>query len=160
MQLILCDSEQAAATHPRWQEAHHQPAVLQAPLPTHGKPPTSPPWTVPNYSLASPNLQKKKNTSMMKKLRKHSQLKQQENSPKAVNNETDLCSLTESEFKREIVKILKELREDKNSNADSFRKELENIRRSQEKLENSFAEIKTKLKAIKTIMNNAEEQMT
>ena len=36
------------------------------------------------------------------------------------------------EFKREIVKILKELREDMNSNADSLRKELENIRRSQE----------------------------
>ena len=32
------------------------------------------------------------------------------NSPKAVNNETDLCSLTDLEFKWEIVKILKELR--------------------------------------------------
>ena len=82
----------------------------------------------------------------MKMLRKHSQLKEQEKSPKAVNNETDLCSLTEFEFKREIVKIqkelgrisrnIKELREDMNSNADSIRKELENIRRSQEKLEN------------------------
>ena len=52
--------------------------------------------------------------------------------------ETDLCSLTDIEFKTEIVKILKELRlnnkelrEDTNSNADSLRKELENIRRSQ-----------------------------
>ena len=84
--------------------------------------------------MASPNSQKKKNTSKMKKLRNHSQLKQQENSPKEVNNETDLCSLTDLEFKREIVKILKELREDVNSNADSFRKELENIKRNQEKL--------------------------
>ena len=32
-----------------------------------------------------------------------------------------------------------------NSNADSLRKELENIRRSQEKLEHSFAEIQTEL---------------
>ena len=72
-----------------------------------------------------------KNTSKMKKLRNLSQLKQQENSPKAVNNETKLCSLTDFEFKREIVKILKVLREDMNSNADSLRKELENIRRSQ-----------------------------
>ena len=39
------------------------------------------------------------------------------------------------------MKILTELREDMNSNADSLRKELENIRRSQEKLEKSFAEI-------------------
>ena len=91
----------------------------------------------------------------MKKHRSHSQLKQQENSPQAVNNETDLCSLTDIEFKREIVKILKELKEDMNSNADSFRKELENIRRSQGKLENSFAEIQTELRAVKTRMNNA-----
>ena len=55
--------------------------------------------------LASPNSEKKKNTSKMKKHRNHSQLKQQENSPKAVNNETDLCSLTDFEFKWEIVKI-------------------------------------------------------
>ena len=44
----------------------------------------------------------------------NSQLKQQENSPKAVNKETDLCSLTDFEFKREIVKIRKELRKDVN----------------------------------------------
>ena len=58
----------------------------------------------------------------MKKLRKHPQLNQQENSPKAVNNEIDLCSLTDLEFKREIVKILKELREDMNNNADARRR--------------------------------------
>ena len=51
------------------------------------------------------------------------------------------------EFKREIVKILKELGEDMNSDADSLRKELENIKRSQEKLENSFAEIQNELRA-------------
>ena len=45
----------------------------------------------------------------MKKLRNHFQLKEQENSPKAVKNETELCSLTDTEFKREIVKMLKEL---------------------------------------------------
>uniref|UniRef100_A0A8D0HUB8 Uncharacterized protein n=2 Tax=Sus scrofa TaxID=9823 RepID=A0A8D0HUB8_PIG len=100
---------------------------------------------------------KKKNTSKMKQLKNRSQLKQQENSSKAVNNETDLCSLTDLEFKREIVKIQKELREDMNSNADSLRKELENTRRSQEKLGNSFAEIQTELRAVKTRMNNAEE---
>ena len=93
----------------------------------------------------------------MKKLRKYSQLKQQENSPKAVNDETDFCSLTDLEFKREIVQVWKELREDMNSEADSLRKELEYISRSQEKLENSIAEIQTELKAIKTRMNNTEE---
>ena len=84
----------------------------------------------------------------MKKLRNHSQLKEQENSPKAVNNVTYLCTVTDIEFKREIVKIekelrlnIKELRVDMNSNADSFRKELENKRMSQEKQENSSAEM-------------------
>ena len=93
----------------------------------------------------------------MKKLRNHPQLNQQENSPKAVNKDPGLCSLTDLEFKREIVKILKELREDMNRNADSLRKDLENIRRSQEKLENSFAELQTELRAVKTRRNNAEE---
>ena len=40
------------------------------------------------------------------------------------------------------------------SNADYFRKELENIRRSQEKFKNPFAEIQTELKALKNRMNN------
>ena len=47
-----------------------------------------------------------------------------------------------------------------NGNADSLRKELETIRRDQEKLGNSFAEIQTELKAMKTRMNNAEEQIS
>ena len=58
------------------------------------------------------SLRRKKTTSKMKKLRNHPQSNQQEESPKTVNNQTDLCSLTDLEFKREIVKILKELRED------------------------------------------------
>ena len=47
-----------------------------------------------------------------------------------------------------------------NSNADSFRKELENIRKNQETLENLFAEMQTELKALKSRMNNAEEQIS
>ena len=77
----------------------------------------------------------------MKMLRNHSQLKEQENSSDGANNGRDLCSLTDTEFKKETVKIMKEIREDMkelradmNSNADYFRKELENIRRSQEKI--------------------------
>ena len=51
---------------------------------------------------------------------------------------------------------IKKLRADINSNADYFRKELENVRNI-EKLENSFAEMQTELKALKSRMNNAEE---
>ena len=81
-----------------------------------------------------------------------------------MNNETDLCGLIDTEFKKEIVKILKELgvnmkewKVDINGNADYFRKKLENRRKSQEKLENLFAGMRTELKAPKNRMNNVEE---
>ena len=38
----------------------------------------------------------------MKKLRNHSQFKEQENSPEGANNETELCSPTDTKFKKEI----------------------------------------------------------
>ena len=53
--------------------------------------------------------------------------------------------------------ILKELRADMNCNAVYFRKELDIIRRRQEKLENSFAKTQAELKELKRRMNNAEE---
>ena len=49
---------------------------------------------------------------------------------------------------------MKELRANINGNADCFRTELEN-RRKTEKLENSFAEMQALLKALKRRMNNA-----
>ena len=119
----------------------HSRAVTRQTLPGHGE-----------YN----STRKKKTTSKMKKLRNHPQSNQQENSPKTVNNETGPFSQTELEFKREILKILKELREDMNSNADTLKKELENITRSQEKLEHSVAEIQSELRAINSKMNNSE----
>ena len=99
----------------------------------------SPPRLQKLFSL---NSQKKKNISQMKKLRKHARLKK-ENSSEAANNETDLYCLIDTEFQKEIVKILqklrvnmRELRADMSSNADYFRKELKNMRRHQEILEN------------------------
>ena len=47
--------------------------------------------------------------SKTKKLRNHSQLKEQ-NSPEGTNTETDLCSLIDTKLKKETVKMLKELR--------------------------------------------------
>ena len=59
------------------------------------------------------------------------------------------------------MKMLKELRKAIDRKVDYCKKELEAIRRSQEKLENSFAENKAnKLKALKSRMNNAEEQIS
>ena len=42
-----------------------------------------------------PKLTEKEKHSKMKKLRNHSQLKEEENSLKTVNNETDLSNLTD-----------------------------------------------------------------
>ena len=99
----------------------------------------------------------------MKTLSNHSQLKEQENSPERANKESDLWNLTYTKFKKEIVEILKELKMDMkelragmNSDVDYSRNELENVRRRQEKLENSFAKMQAKLKAMKSGMNNAE----
>ena len=68
------------------------------------------------------------------KQRNHSQLKDQENSPEGTNNETDLSSLLHTEYKKEEIKILKELGKPIDRNAHSCKKELKTIRRSQLKL--------------------------
>ena len=58
---------------------------------------------------------------------------------------------------KELTANINELSVDMNSNVDYFRKEPENIRRSQEKLENLFTEIQAELKALKNRMYNARE---
>ena len=50
------------------------------------------------------NSKNKKNISKIKIPRKHSQLKEQKKSPEGAKSETDLCSLIDTEFKKEIVK--------------------------------------------------------
>ena len=64
----------------------------------------------------------------MKNHRNHSQLKEN-NFPEKAKNETDLCSLKDTEFKKEVMKILKELRADTKSNTDYFKMELEEPRK-------------------------------
>ena len=58
----------------------------------------------------------------MKKQRNHSQLKDLENSPEGTNNETDLFIQTDTEFKKAVMKILKELRKAIDKNADYCKK--------------------------------------
>jgi len=64
----------------------------------------------------------------MKKQRNHSHLKEQENSPKRTDNEADLFSLKDTEFKKEIIKILKELRKAVDKNADYCKKRTKNFK--------------------------------
>ena len=75
--------------------------------------------------MFSLNSQNKTNISKIKQLRNHSQLKEQEDSPEGANNERDLCSLTDIKFKKEVMKILKEIKTYIGSNTDYFKKVLE-----------------------------------
>ena len=61
---------------------------------------------------------------------------------------------------KDLRENVKEFRVGINSNANYFRKELENIRRSQEKSENSFAELQAELKPLRSRINNAEERIS
>ena len=54
---------------------------------------------------------------------------------------------------KELRVNMKELRVDMDSNEDYFRENLENIKRIQEKLENSFAEMQAELKELKSRIN-------
>ena len=67
----------------------------------------------------------------MKNQRNDSQLKDQENSPERTNNETDICSLSDPRFKKEVMKILKGLRKVINRNAHYCKKELKTTKRRQ-----------------------------
>ena len=62
----------------------------------------------------------------MKKERNNSHLKDQENSLEGTNNETDLFSLTDTGFKKELMKIMKELRKAVDRNAGYCKKKKKN----------------------------------
>ena len=66
----------------------------------------------------------------MKKQRNHSKLKDQGNSPERTNYETALFSLIDTEFKKEIMKMLKELRRAIDRYAGYCKKKVETIKRN------------------------------
>ena len=97
----------------------------------------------------------------MKKQRDSFQLKDQKNPlTKRINNKTDCFCLIDTKFKKEIMKILKEFRQAISRNEDYYKNELKTLKRSQENLENSFAKMKTVLKAMISRLNNAEKQIS
>ena len=65
----------------------------------------------------------------MKKQKKDSQLKDQVNFSERTNNKTDLFRLIGTKFKKEIRKILRELRRARDRNADYCKKEEESMKR-------------------------------
>ena len=68
----------------------------------------------------------------MEKQRNHSQLTDEDNSPERTNSERGLFSLIATDFKKQIMKILKELRKAINRNAEYCKNELETIKGAKE----------------------------
>ena len=92
----------------------------------------------------------------MKKQRNHSKLRE-EKSPERTTNEIDISSILHPELKKEVIKMLQELRKIMDRNAGHCNKELETIKRNQSKLDNSIAEINTDVKAMNSRLTKAEE---
>ena len=85
----------------------------------------------------------------------HSQLRQK-NSPERANTETDLCSLTDTEFKKEVMKIQKELRININSNTDYFLKRTRNYSEEPRKIRKYICRDKAELKDLNSRMQRNE----
>ena len=93
----------------------------------------------------------------MKKNRTHSQLEEQ-NSSEGANSEIDLYSLTDTEFKKEVIKILKKLRMAIDSNVDYCKKGTRNYQEEPRRI-SSFTKLLSEIKTMDSRMNNAEEQI-
>ena len=77
------------------------------------------------------NSQSKRNISKTRKQRNYSQWNDQENATERANNKTGPFSLTDTEFKTEIMNTLNELRTI-HRNANCYRKQLETIKGNKE----------------------------
>ena len=63
------------------------------------------------------------------------------------NDKTEINNLPDEEFKALVIKMLTEPGKSKAKPGESFNKELETIKRSQSKLDNSIAEIKNQTRS-------------
>ena len=84
----------------------------------------------------------------MKKQGNHSQLKDEEHSPERTNNKADLFTLIVTDLKKGDTENTDKVRKGYCQKYRVMKKELETIKRNQEKLENSFTETKAELKSM------------
>ena len=99
-----------ACARPMWIQPASTFAYSQCPRPTLMEPALPAHPGLCQTTVWLPQIRRKRKTSMVKKLRNYSQLRQQENSPKAVINEIDLCSLTDFEFKKRDTENAKKIK--------------------------------------------------
>lgn len=88
----------------------------------------------------------------MKKWRNHFQWKEQEKSFGWINSETKVTSLVNPKYKKEVIKMLTELRNIISRYTDNSNKKLETI-----KMNNSVDEIQINLKEMSNTLNEKEE---
>ena len=72
-------------------------------------------------------------------------MKEQVKTPKKINNERQINNQPDREFKTLVIKMLTELEKRIDLNTDHFNKELENIKKTLSKIDNSISEIQCTL---------------
>ena len=80
----------------------------------------------------------------MERQRKHPQLKGMEDSPVKALNEMEASKLSDKEFKRMVIRMLKELTDnykELSENYNSMKEEMETINKNKEEMKNTISEI-------------------
>ena len=83
-----------------------------------------------------------------------------EDSPLKELNETEASKLSDIEFKRLVISMLKKLTDnykELSENHNSMKKEIETINKNQEEMNKTISETKNTLERIKSILNEAED---
>ena len=101
-----------------------------------------------------------KESPKMGRQRKNMQSKGVEGSPVKKLNEMEASKLSDIEFKRMIIRMLKELADnykELSENYNSVKKEIELINKNQEEMNNRISKIKNKLEGITSRLDKAED---
>ncbi len=98
--------------------------------------------------------------SNVNKQRNHSQLKDQEKSPESMIKEIDIDGLLDQDFKKGVIKVLKELKEIVFRDIKYVKNGIEAIKKNQVELVKSFAEMRADLKAVQIRLDNAEARIS
>ena len=99
----------------------------------------------------------------MGRQRKNLQSKGMEDSPVQELNEMEASKLSDTEFKRMVIKILKEPTDnykELSRNYNSMKKEIETINKNQKEMKNTISEIKNTLKGIMIRLDEAKDQIS
>ena len=95
--------------------------------------------------------------------KKNLQSKAMENSSPQELNEMEVSKISDIEFKRMVIRMLKEPTDnykDLSGKYNTMKKEIEPINKNQEEMKNTISEIKDILEGIKSRLDEAEDQIS